>query len=243
MPFTFSHPALVIPLGYLPKNWISLTGLVIGSMAPDFEYFLRMRIQSNYSHTLSGLFWFDLPLGFFLAYVFHLVVRNTLCSNLPIILRSRFEAFNQFDWHFHVKQHFAIILISMLVGASSHLLWDSFTHKQGYFVQAIPFLSNTLHCFNYSFPFYKIVQHSSTFIGGLVIACAIKSLPKKSISNKKISTTYWLLIFGTMMTIMALRILISPISLQIGHLVGTAIAALLISITVVSFARRNNNPN
>jgi hypothetical protein len=54
MPFTFSHPAIILPLKYFKKKWFSLTGLVIGSMTPDFEYFVRMRIQSNYSHTIEG---------------------------------------------------------------------------------------------------------------------------------------------------------------------------------------------
>ena len=57
MPFTFSHPALILPLKYFPNKWFSLTGLVIGSLTPDFEYFLRMRIKSVYSHTLEGIFW------------------------------------------------------------------------------------------------------------------------------------------------------------------------------------------
>ena len=48
MPFTFSHPAAVLPLRLLPRHWFSLTGLVIGSMVPDFEYFLRsMRLTVN----------------------------------------------------------------------------------------------------------------------------------------------------------------------------------------------------
>jgi hypothetical protein len=42
MPFTFAHPAIVLPLKHLPKRWYSLTGLIIGSMTPDFEYFIRM---------------------------------------------------------------------------------------------------------------------------------------------------------------------------------------------------------
>ena len=54
MPFTFSHPAIVLPLKYLPKKWFSFTGLIIGSMTPDFEYFLRMKVKSDYSHTLNG---------------------------------------------------------------------------------------------------------------------------------------------------------------------------------------------
>ncbi|MEB0248571.1 DUF4184 family protein, partial [Mucilaginibacter sp. 5B2] len=61
MPFTISHPAVILPLNYLPKRFISLTALVVGSLTPDFEYFIRMKVQSDYSHTLPGLFWFDLP--------------------------------------------------------------------------------------------------------------------------------------------------------------------------------------
>ncbi|WP_443147249.1 DUF4184 family protein [Pedobacter sp. GR22-6] len=33
-----------------------------GSLTPDFEYFLRMEVQSNFSHTILGIFW--LPNGF-----------------------------------------------------------------------------------------------------------------------------------------------------------------------------------
>jgi hypothetical protein len=51
MPFTASHPAIILPLIYLPGKWISLTGLVIGSMTPDFEYFERMSVQSDYSYS------------------------------------------------------------------------------------------------------------------------------------------------------------------------------------------------
>ncbi len=95
MPFTFSHPAIVLPLNYLPKKWFSLTGLVIGSLTPDFEYFIRMKIKSEYSHTLEGLFWFDLPLGVLLAFIFHNIVRNNFYNNLPLFFKSRFSVLNR----------------------------------------------------------------------------------------------------------------------------------------------------
>lgn len=98
MPFTFSHPAIVLPLTYLPKKWFSLTGLIIGSITPDFEYFIRMKVQRDYSHTLSGLFWFNLPLGILLAFIFHGIVRNSLIENLPLFLKSRFSNFTRFNW-------------------------------------------------------------------------------------------------------------------------------------------------
>src|SRR6478609_2941554 len=103
MPFTFSHPAIILPITYLPRKWFSLTGLVVGSLTPDFEYFIRMRVQSDYSHTLSGLFWFDLPLGILLAFIFHNIVRDSLFENLPLILKSRLIRFKQFDWNSYFK--------------------------------------------------------------------------------------------------------------------------------------------
>ena len=143
MPFTLSHPAAILPLTYLPTRWFSLTGLVIGSLTPDFEYFLRMRLKSLYGHTVAGLFWFDLPLGLALAFIFHNQVRNSLFDNLPPFLGSRFQAFRQFDWNGYFIKNIGIVVVSILVGAASHLLWDSFTHDRGYFVRTIQELAGT----------------------------------------------------------------------------------------------------
>ena len=99
MPFTFSHPAIVLPLKFLPKRWFSLTALVIGSLTPDFEYFIRMKVQSDFSHTFLGIFWFYLPLGILLAFIFHNTVRNSLFDNIPMSLKSRLNRFNEFNWN------------------------------------------------------------------------------------------------------------------------------------------------
>ena len=142
MPFTFSHPAIVLPLAYLPSRWVSLTGLVIESLTPDFEYFLRMKIQSNYSHTLGGLFWFDLPLGILLAFIFHNIVRSPLIDNLPDFLKERFLIFDRFHWNQYFKKNYLVVVISILIGAASHVLWDGFTHHGGYFVEKLPVLAD-----------------------------------------------------------------------------------------------------
>src|SRR5690625_7567658 len=92
MPFTFSHPAIVLPLTFLPRQWFSLTGLVIGSLTPDFEYFLRMRIKSNYSHTIDGLVWFDVPLGRSLPFIFHNIDGERSFANLPTVIKQKLSA-------------------------------------------------------------------------------------------------------------------------------------------------------
>ena len=72
MPVTFAHPAIVLPFYKKPK-FFSMTTLIIGSMSPDFEYFLRMKIKSDMSHTLLGIFYFDLPITLIIALSFTLL--------------------------------------------------------------------------------------------------------------------------------------------------------------------------
>jgi hypothetical protein len=105
MPFTFSHPALVLPLKYLPQRFYSLTGLIIGSMTPDFEYFIRMTVGSIYSHTFWGIFYFDLPVGIALCFIFHGIVRDQLIDHLPAPLRERFWSLKSFNWKFFLNPH------------------------------------------------------------------------------------------------------------------------------------------
>lgn len=242
MPFTFSHPAIVLPLKYFPKKWFSLTGLVIGSLTPDFEYFLRMRIKSNYSHTFEGLFWFDLPLGILLAFIFHNDVRNSLFENLPTFFQSRFSKFSKFDWNRQFRKNWLIVIISILIGAFSHLFWDSFTHDDGYFVSKIPVLQNSIKILSVQIPIVKILQHSSTLIGALVIAFTIYKLPAKKTEKQKINLKYWTLLIGMTFTIIALRLLTGLEIKQYGNVIVTTISAIIISLILTPIiANKNKN--
>ncbi|UUC44788.1 DUF4184 family protein [Flavobacterium cerinum] len=238
MPFTFSHPAIVLPLPHIKKQWFSLTGLIIGSLTPDFEYFLRMRIQSDYSHTISGLFWFDLPLGFVLAYIFHNIVRNSLFENLPLFLKSRLISFNKFNWNQYCKKKVFIVIVSILIGAMSHIFWDSFTHENGYFVQHIPVLSTTTNVFDYSIPVLKILQHLSTVGGGIVILFALLRLPKEKDISVRFNWQYWSILSGLALLIVILRLLSGLNYKLYGHLIVTIIAACLIALTVTGILER-----
>jgi Domain of unknown function (DUF4184) len=238
MPFTFSHPAIVLPLAYLPKRWFSLTGLVIGSMTPHFEYFLRMKVESEYSHTLSGLTWFDLPLGLLLCFIFQNIVRNSLFQNLPTFLKSRFVTFTRYNWNRHFERNWLVVIISILIGAASHLFWDSFTHSNGYFVQTIPALTNTVDFLEKQIPVLKILQHSSTLIGGLVIAYTIYKLPTDKDVSGKINPKYWIILFSLAWTIILIRLLTGLELKQYGNLIVTVISAGLISLTLTPWLTR-----
>ena len=235
MPFTFSHPAIVLPLSYLPRQCFSLTGLIIGSLVPDFEYFLRMRIQSDYSHTIDGLFWFDLPLALFLAFIFHNIVRDKLFDNLPQFFNVRFSQFKQFDWSAYFRKNWFVVVISVIIGTASHIFWDSFTHHHGYFVQKIQTLQNSVALFGKQIPILKILQHSSTLIGAAIIAFAVYKLPTKETEKISINPKYRINVVGLSLSILAIRILGGLALNQYGNIIVTAISAVLISFILAPF--------
>ncbi|MFH6999150.1 DUF4184 family protein [Flavobacterium sp. FlaQc-57] len=230
MPFTFSHPAIILPLRYLPKNWFSFTGLVIGSLTPDFEYFIRMKVQSNYSHTILGIFWFDLPLAILLTFLFHNLVRDSLFSNLPKSFQSRTLIFTELDWNLYFKKNWIVVLISILIGIASHLFWDGFTHNHGYFVNQFSELKNVLLLFGNEVPIWKITQHMSTLIGGVFIVLSYLKLPTKPIIKSSISKKYWITIFVLTAFILFIRFSISFNAKAFGNIIVSMIAAFLVSL-------------
>lgn len=232
MPFTFSHPAIVLPLMFLPRKWVSLTGLVIGSLTPDFEYFIRMKVQSDYSHSISGLFWFDLPLGLLLAFIFHNIVRNSLFNNLPVVLKARLSAFQHFNWNEYFKFNWLVVVLSILIGASSHLFWDSFTHEHGYFVEVIPGLNNIVEIAGRPVPVFKILQHGSTLVGALIIAFSIGTLPADEHVSQQLNLKYWIVLTVIALVILLFRLLMGLNLKLFGHVFVTGISAVLISLVL-----------
>ncbi|MBO9586065.1 MAG: DUF4184 family protein [Flavobacterium sp.] len=233
MPFTFSHPAIILPLRYLPKSWFSLTALVIGSLTPDFEYFIRMKVKSDYSHTLSGIFWFDLPLALLLSFLFHNITRNLLFQNLPTIIKNRILIFTDFNWNIYFKKNWITVTTSLLIGISSHIFWDAFTHQHGYFVEQIGSFKNTISLFGKEIPFWKIAQHSSTLIGFIIILFAFSKLPKGSYPKTSTNNLYWSAVVLFTSAILFIRFIVDPKALNFGNLTVTFIASFLIAITVV----------
>src|SRR3954464_8651681 len=89
MPFTISHAAAVLPLERYTRHRIPLAALMIGSMAPDFGYFLPVSMSRASTHDLDGLFLFCWPVGLAMWLLFvHLLERPTI-ELLPRPWRER----------------------------------------------------------------------------------------------------------------------------------------------------------
>lgn len=236
MPFTPAHPAIILPL--VNRKYFSATGLIVGSISPDFEYFFKASVNGVHGHTLPGILYFDLPVAIFIALTFHLLIKKSLILNLPLFLQSRLQPLFLLDFKSYIKQHYIVFFCSVILGAASHIFWDGFTHNGKFFVEYLPIYKGTYVPFQgVKYPLWYALQHMSTIVGGLVIIFYVAYLPVKpteELISPKIS--YWITLFLLASIFFTVRFKFFTVAFDLGNAVVTSISALLLSICLISLS-------
>ncbi|MBB6351266.1 hypothetical protein FHU36_007849 [Nonomuraea muscovyensis] len=133
MPFTPSHIAAVLPLvsSARVRRFVDPWALAIGAMVPDLPIFLPHVdfLLPDYTdwHSWSGVVTLDLAAVVVLLGLFHQVFRDPLISLLPPALAGRAATLAP-SWRY---VRLLPIVAGAVIGAGSHVLWDSFTHSTG----------------------------------------------------------------------------------------------------------------
>ena len=236
MPFTFSHAAATFVFSpWLKQNRLSLTGIILGCIAPDFEYFLRMKMQGDIGHNLAGIFLLDLPVALIVAFIFHCLIRDELISNSPLFFKRKFVKFKNIKWFSYFKNNVLIVVVSVLLGISTHILWDSFTHKTGYFVVHFSFLQRELLLYELRIPIYKILQHSSALLGLLAVIFYLFRMPSSAQVKRKAIRKYWGCVFLFLIIFMSIWASFNPSLINhIVHIIVALIACTFWSLVFVS---------
>src|SRR3954454_10119999 len=89
MPFTPAHPAIVVPLARRWPGVFVLPALVVGSMSPDFEYFVYLKPIRTIGHDLIGIPLLCVPSGLLVLLAFEFVMKGPLIQLLPGPYRRR----------------------------------------------------------------------------------------------------------------------------------------------------------
>jgi hypothetical protein len=235
MPFTPAHPALLLPLLKLNPRYVSGTGLVAGAMSPDFEYFLKMSVESRFSHTVAGMFYFDLPVTFLLSVLFHSVVKFNLIGSMSAMLQSRFQQVLRFDFLSYVKKHPVAFACSALIGCASHIFWDSFTHAEGFFVTRLAFYEESYIPFDgVAYPLWYALQHISSFAGISAILIYIFLQKREPVREMIIiyRVKYAIIVLTIIGAVIGFRFFVKPSDYDPGNLVVTAISGFCIAVVV-----------
>src|SRR3954470_12772459 len=166
MPFTLSHPAAVIPLRRLGV----FSAMVIGSMMPDSLYFMPFgSTHESYGHSLAGLFFYCLPAGVALLWIYHSFLKLPFIAFFPASQQGKLLAAAQ-GFRFAPLSRFLAIAASVLLGAASHVAWDAFTHQSGWGAQLFPVLRKSVVIPpHFGFFVTELLQLASSLFGLVII--------------------------------------------------------------------------
>jgi len=174
MPFTLAHPIAVLPLWQLTQKKLDLPALMMGSMMPDVSYFLALQTVPNIGHSLTGIFVEGIPSGLVLLLLGRYLLWRPVVSLLPTTVSDRIPStaysFLPFSRVFN-------LVLSLFIGALTHIFWDSFTHKSGWGVQQISWLSSEL----LGLSIYKWLQYGGGVVGLFLLAVvAVNTLQNRA---------------------------------------------------------------
>ncbi|WP_240460860.1 DUF4184 family protein [Fictibacillus barbaricus] len=245
MPLTFAHPAAILPFSR-KSQFINFSAMVLGSMAPDFEYFLRGKPLGEFGHTLSGFMLLNLPLVAVIYFIYHIFIHQVLTHHLPLYLQDGYYPKRENPNNF---LRVLVFCYSALIGMVTHVVWDSFTHVDGYMVMNYSIFTNTYHVYEFKVPLYKLLQHGSTVAGLMMIFIYmyVRALSTKNNLSKvslKQKTTFWFTILSLTITFMFLWNIVDYVSIfKYGILVVRIIDSFFISLFIVSIVFKNNVQN
>lgn len=161
MPVTLAHPAAVLPLRGLG---LPLSAMVIGSMAPDLPVFSQSWGIYGFTHSLLGIVTVDLALTLLLLGFWDLVGRDALVDTAPSVVRDRLPATQRIG-----RTAWLLAPLAAVIGSTTHVVWDAFTHAGRWGVRAVPWLQEMHGPLRGE----QWAQHASGVVGLAVVGAAI----------------------------------------------------------------------
>ena len=165
VPLTFAHPAAVLPLR---RCGLVISAMVVGSMAPDCEYFFGLRHPA--SHAMPGVVTFTFPLALAVLVIFHAIVKWPLISLMPAGMQARLIGpARRFRWF--PANRFLLILLSLAIGIATHILLDGFTHPDSWAILHFAALRTMVPIpAHRPMPMYALLQYGTSAVGLLALA-------------------------------------------------------------------------
>ncbi len=165
MPFTLSHAAAALPFGKFKPIW---PALVIGTFAPDLQYFIWISDEDRSGHHFPGVFLLSIPIAILMLCLFEWCVKSPIVELLPTgvqrRLQDRLRPLSFWGW-----RQFASIVLWIVIGIATHLVWDQFTHSNSRLAAHWSLLHTTVTLpFLYPQSAARVLQNVST-LGGLMI--------------------------------------------------------------------------
>jgi hypothetical protein len=182
MPFTVSHAAAALPVHVFSRR-LPLAALMVGSMAPDFAFFVPFAPYRSSTHSIPGLFWFCLPVGLVVWFVFVRWMERPTMALLPDAWREKLTPTGPVT-----PRLLALAGIGIVLGAITHLIWDSFTHSHTWATSVLPSLRERQAALGGA-PLYHLLQVASSVFGLTVLSLWLLSLRNRPLPESPFDWT------------------------------------------------------
>ena len=162
MPFTVAHVVAAPPLWRAGGRRLPLSAVVVGSVAPDLEYLGHLDTERTIGHDVWGVVALDLPLALVLLALWHGLFKRAVAA---LISRRVRPAIDLTPFAFGPRRRFGTVVLGIVVGIAGHLLWDGFTHRDGFITTRVWFLEEAIgrpHV-------YDLFNYASTAVGLVVL--------------------------------------------------------------------------
>lgn len=251
VPLTFgAHQAPLVWLKMRAPRRVDGVAAAIGSMSPDFAYVLAgSRLATDAHHNVVG-FTATCVVSMAVVWLFVRVVLPVLPAHLPQLGTWRLQ-----DWRSLADRPLrtAPVALWVVIGAFSHVLFDSFTHDDGWFAQHVPAWRTAWFGWDVAgrdITAYRLAQHLATIAGCVWFVSLLRtgalsgSLPRRPSSSSPVATRMThLLLWTVTLAGVAVGVLWAP---NLGpnnavaalRLAGATFVALCLGCTAVRVACR-----
>ena len=159
MPFTPSHAVAILPFARTP---LPAAALVIGSMAPDLQYFVPLGLNRSASHSWPGILYIDIPIGIASMLLWMLLLRAPVLDYSPRWLRERMTPPARARGR---VVYAALVLAALALGILTHLVLDFPTHR-GWLSEHWTWMQGSVG----PFTVIRILHFSASVLGAVIIA-------------------------------------------------------------------------
>jgi len=157
MPFTISHAVLAPPIAKLTGYRLPISALAIGTMTPDL-YRLFTSETYDISHQWQGLIVPNLLIGLSFCLLWYGLYRPVIFRWIGMLKPIDCGSFDK------MLGFILSVIIALIVGISSHLIWDGLTHSDFRTFAFDQFLNRPVSLFDHIYPMHRVLQIGTSIL-------------------------------------------------------------------------------
>lgn len=151
MPYTISHAIIALPVSIISKRKVPVAAVMVGAASPDFPYLIALSPTHAPGHSSLGVFVYCLIPSLIVLFFWYRWLE------LPTLEFWKLPTRKDAD----VMPSLSLIVVGVLIGAYSHMLWDATSHSYGFIAENSDFWQQPY----FSLPLYKWNQYGSGVFG------------------------------------------------------------------------------